>query len=57
MNGTYRTFSVYSPKGSGRASYEIELDPNVEIEKNMPEFDSIRYWVEGLVNDFKIMIT
>ena len=56
MNGTYRTFSVYSPKGSGRASYEIELEANVKIEKNMPEFDSIRNWVKELVNDFKIMI-
>ncbi|MEG9531625.1 hypothetical protein [Mannheimia indoligenes] len=56
MNGTYRTFSVYSPRGSGRASYEIELDPNVEIEKNMPEFDSIREWVATLCDDFRIMI-
>ncbi|MCQ9123150.1 hypothetical protein [Rodentibacter caecimuris] len=57
MNGSYRTFSVYSPRGSGRASYEIEIDPNVEIEKNMPEFDSIKNWVKGLVKDFKVMIT
>ncbi|MFU2088980.1 hypothetical protein ACLSZP_10475 [Avibacterium avium] len=57
MNGSYRTFSVYSPRGSGRASYEIELDPNVEIEKNMPEFDSIKDWVKTLVEEFKIMIT
>lgn len=57
MNGTHRTFSVYSPRGSGRASYEIELDPNVEIEKNMPEFDSIKKWVTTLCDDFKLMIT
>lgn len=56
MNGTKRTFSVYSPRGSGRASYEIELDPNVKIEKNMPEFESIKSWVSSLCDDFKTMI-
>lgn len=57
MNGSYRTFSVYSPRGSGRASYEIEVDPDVEIEKNMPEFDSIKEWVKKLAADFKLMLT
>lgn len=57
MNGSYRTFSVYSPRNSGRASYEIELDNDVEIEKGMPEFDSIKKWVKNLVEDFKIMMT
>ena len=56
MNGSYRTFSVYSPRNSGRASYEIELDNDVEIEKGMPEFDSIKKWVKKLVEDFKIMM-
>ncbi|HDR1508342.1 TPA: hypothetical protein QB443_002151, partial [Pasteurella multocida] len=56
MNGAYRTFSIYSPKGSGRASYEIELDSDVELDKNMPEFDAIKVWVIKLCNDFRIMI-
>lgn len=56
MNGSYRTFSVYSPRNSGRASYEIELDNDVEIEKGMPDFDSIKDWVKKLIEDFKIMM-
>ncbi|QLB23340.1 hypothetical protein [Phocoenobacter skyensis] len=52
MNGNYRTFSVYHPKGTGRRSYEIEIDNDIEMEKNMPTFESMQILAKQLIKDF-----